>query len=301
MEEEFEVVEDSRAKKQSTARGSLFGGGRRKARAAAAAAVVELDIVETTGSSKHTQYASYGDKSRQEYVQELDAMDAEALRLAEDSALSTKRTRALVHETREVGTATATALNQQSEQLERIQDDLVETNATIDRTDKIIQKLASPWTYKLQPGARRKKEDQLKSSGMNRGRVIDLDESTGLEIVSESVSPRGSGGGKKKKDAKVLEQEEREALLSPRTRAKQEKIRKDTAHMTETERRLYILEQEQDDDLNDIGKVVGDLKGLALAMNTELNYQTEMIVAVTHDAGVTSRRLKENNRKVKNI
>ena len=71
--------------------------------------------------------------------------------------------------------------------------------------------------------------------------------------------------------------------------------------MSETERRLYMLQQEQDDDLQDIGGVVGDLKGLALQMNTELTYQNEMLDAVNHDAEVVSRRLKDNNRKVKNI
>jgi len=284
------MVSDSRSEreKNSANRLKLFGTKKGKN-----SNVVELDIVD----DPNNQYTTYGNKSRQEYVSEMTEMDREAIKVAEETSASTKRSKALVQQTRQVGIETNTKLSQQTQQLEKMQDDLIETNATLDKTDVLINKLENPFTHKFMPGPRKKKEDRMESAKARDGRIQDLDkveaeqnaEGQPGNVYEILVSPDSKSRTKK------------EQLLSPRDKAKLDRMRRETAGMSETELRLYKLRMEQDEDIKEIGSTVGELKSLASNMNKQLTYQNEMIDNVQKDVTTVDRRLHTNNKRIKEL
>lgn len=61
-----------------------------------------------------------------------------------------------------------------------------------------------------------------------------------------------------------------------------------------------VLKQ-QDEDLDQIGDALSDMKAMATAMNNELEYQGELIEEVQTFSTETSRRTKENAKKIARI
>lgn len=59
--------------------------------------------------------------------------------------------------------------------------------------------------------------------------------------------------------------------------------------------------KQQDDDLDLIGDAVADMKAMGAAMNHELDYQNKLVDDVQERASVTSKRTKENARKIARI
>jgi len=268
---EFEIVTDCKSERKKKAIGF---GSKKNSTKLARSSVVELDFDTSTQSKSYTS-----NKPRSQYITEMSKMETESLKLAEESSLSTKRSKALILETHQIGNATANTLVEQTEQLEKVQDDLIYTGATLDKTDRLLHELHNPFVSKFTSHKRNSRENQLQSAKMKGkpGIVRDLDD--------------GESGGKKSN--------EREELLEKSGKGEGKVERKNG--MESTEERLRRLRVEQDEDLKEIGSTVGELKGLANRMNMELSHQNEMIDAIDHDTQVTQRRLKENTKRTKDL
>mmetsp|Transcript_16249 Transcript_16249/g.35229 ORF Transcript_16249/g.35229 Transcript_16249/m.35229 type:complete len:382 (-) Transcript_16249:313-1458(-) len=298
-DDEIEMVTDARAGGRKGKTGG--GGGLLKKKNAKLAAghkggVVDLDLdstdPNTTSMGSHGRAAA--GRTRAQTTAQMSAMDREALRLAEESSESTKRSRAKVLETYEVGSATATKLSEQTEQLGRIQDDLIDTNASLDRADKIIHELDNPFTSKFTPAPKSKKENQLKSSKMRANGEFVRTPVEEVPVVQLDDLLSGKGLPPPRSAAK-----EREELLGGSKGGRGSNS--NGTGTNSTEERLRQLREEQDEDIRAIGSTVAGLKGMAIQMNAELKTQEELIEAVDHDTEVVNRRLQKNTRKVKQL
>jgi len=299
---DIEMVVDARA--GAAARKSKAGGGgllkkkTTKLGAGYKGGVVELDLDKATAATAGSHGNAAAARTRSQTTSQMAAMDRSALQLAEQSSLATKRSRALVAQTYEVGSATATKLSEQTEQLGRIQDDLIDTNVSLDRADKLIHEIENPFTSKFTPGPKvgKKKENQLKSAKLRAdGQFVrtPVDEVPVVQSLDDLISGDNLPTSPREKRSTA---KEREALLGGAN--KKEAARREGEPMS-TEERLRQLRQEQDEDIHAIGATVAGLKGMALQMNAELSTQEELIDAVEHDTEIVNRRLQRNTRKVK--
>lgn len=130
---------------------------------------------------------------------------------------------------------------------------------------------------------RNKGLDSINVHAMKPTNVVSLDDMDREEPLEIDSSRRGRKARKKG-----------EPSLRVGTRA----IREDYSENTDD---VAAVLRNQDDDLDKIGDALTDMRALASAMNTELEYQDKLIVQVQDYTTETSRRTKENAKKVAQI
>ncbi|CAN8074955.1 unnamed protein product [Agarophyton chilense] len=254
-------------------------------------------------------------KHKDSTTQDLNQMNTSQL---ESLALSTVHTgregtqRALrmAVEAREIGVTTAETMHKQTAQLEKMSEDIEVVHDYLDKSERIIDKMTKPKIARLFHRKRAtgkgldkvkvtKKEkasrEQLREQGLD---AVNLEEMTDSQRAltleqfetdrndlfdGETVQDykRGRRGKKKEQEVKQTRQ-----------------INQDYSQYSDA---VASVMKQQDDDLDQISDALTDMKALASAMNNELEYQDKLITEVQDFTTETSRRTKENAKKIKRI
>lgn len=248
---------------------------------------------------------------------DIDRMTAQqletlALSTANQGKESTSRALRLAVEAREVGVSTAEKMQSQTTQLEKMSDDIEVVHDYLDKSERLIDKMSKPKIVRmfqrkkpvgkgLEKVKASKKETEARVEMREKG-VSALDVATmrgGEGVISmdalendreqlldgETVTDVRRGLGRRKK-------KEPERNLDPR------QIREDYSQYSQP---VADVMKKQDDDLDQIADALADMRSLAGAMNSELQYQETLIEEVQGFTAETSRRTKENAKKINRI
>lgn len=243
-----------------------------------------------------------------------------ALRSATAGKDATARALQMATEAREIGVNTATAMKKQTEQLEKMGDDIEVVHDYLDKSERIIDKMSKPKLVRMfqrkkgtgkgldKVKASRKdhdERDELRKKGLE---TLDLDSFDGgskghlsLQDLQrdELLSPVGADGPSASADGKRRIWKGRRgkgATIDVPLDAKN--VREDYSGYSEG---VADVMRKQDDDLDLISDALKDMKELAGAMNNELDYQDRLISEVQDFTVETSVRTKENARKIHKI
>ncbi|KAI0566603.1 hypothetical protein FGB62_7g665 [Gracilaria domingensis] len=268
-------------------------------------------------------------KHKDSSTQDLNQMNASqlealALSTAETGREGTQRALRLAAEARDIGVTTAETMHKQTAQLEKMSEDIEVVHDYLDKSEPfqcplhalyfaplgIIDKMTKPKLARLfhrRKGTGKgldkvkatKKErasrEQLREQGLD---AVDLDEMTDSQKAltleqfendrnelfnGETVQDFRRGRRGKKKEAEVKQ------------------TRQITEDYSQYSDAVASVMRQQDDDLDQISDALGDMKALASAMNNELEYQDKLITEVKDFTTETSRRTKENAKKINRI
>jgi hypothetical protein len=259
-----------------------------------------------------------GDDLSQMTAHELEAL---ALASANSGQESTTRALAMAVETREIGVNTAHALQMQTEQLDRLGNEIVEVHDVLDRSDVVIDKMSRGKLSRMLRRARpvgkgldkvraSKKEmaerEALKARGL---RAVDLDSMGG----SSSRGGIDEVVGDEEDDDSVVG-EDREELFEVKGVQKKGRLghngkaapgprsaRDAKEDYSQYSSGVATAMRKQDDDLDAISDVLKDMRMLAGGMGDELKYQEHKIAEVTTFTNETSNRTKGQAERVKRI
>lgn len=244
------------------------------------------------------------DEAGEKDVDQMTAGELEALALSEarSGKESTGRALKMALETREIGVATATTMKEQTEQLERMGENIEEVHDYLDKSERIIDKMSKP---KLVRMFQRKKPA---GKGLEKARAGKKETAEREHLKAgglDAVDLEAMGGGGDDGD------DDREELLTV-TSAKKGRRGKKTAGSPQSARGVQedysqyttgvaSAMREQDKDLDLISDALGDMKALADGMNKELTYQGKLIEEVQDFTDLTSERTKNHARRVNQI
>jgi hypothetical protein len=265
------------------------------------------DALDLTSSSRARGYQA--DLS-QMTTSELESL---ALKSASSGQESTERALAMALESREVGVNTARALQQQTEQLDRIGDEIVEVHDVLDKTNTVIEKMShnkvSRMLRRKQPvgkgldkvRANRKdlaERDAVKARGL---RAIDLD---GMGGGGGSRIGDGIGNGDYGDRAELFEAKGvpkkrlgRKDKVEPSPRSTRD-VKEDYSQYSND---VASAMRKQDDNLDAMSDVLTDMRVLAGGMCVELEYQGKKIDELQDSAVATSVRTRTQVDRVKRI
>ena len=229
---------------------------------------------------------------------------------------ATRRALEMATEAREIGVATAEQMQQQTQQLEKMSEDIEEVHEYLDRSEHLIGKMTKP---KLVRMFQRKKAG---GKGLDKVKVGRKDLEAREEKKDKGIENVDVRRMKKNSAEVSMEQLDRDrdelfegasapATSNGRLRGLLARKKKEPAAPIDSRniRENYdqyaepvaqILRQ-QDDDLDHISAALKDMKELAGAMDHELEYQHELIGEAKTFVAETSRRTKENAKKVAKI
>uniref|UniRef100_A0A7S2ZEK0 t-SNARE coiled-coil homology domain-containing protein n=1 Tax=Rhodosorus marinus TaxID=101924 RepID=A0A7S2ZEK0_9RHOD len=203
-----------------------------------------------------------------------------AKQTSEDSFARTQRMLKMTEETRQVAVATAEQLENQTGQLEKMDKDMNDIQVLVERSEKTVDKMIRPW-YARVPGrgklSKKDKEDKTKKNRKQKGSIE--------EIVDEE--PKEQPTTSELTEAGENVEEMRDDLLGdmpsdgggirdqkpPRPRAKPRRTGPNAELLDELDK----AEEEQENQLSEMGSMLRDLKGIASGMNQELEKQEGLI------------------------
>lgn len=266
--------------------------------------------------------------------EQIESMSAEQLQqVIEGSAQagkeSTARALKIAVETREIGVATAETMQQQTAQLERMQDDLEVVHDHLDKAEGTIEKMTTNKLVRMlrfnkgkgrtadKKKTSRKEEEEreeLRAKGLESVDIRELQRRNNEGTMTMEELQRnqllGSGSSTSKpppadeSDDQSSGSKNRLRLFGGRKKSDGEKrvgtreIKEDYSGYSGN---VASVLRQQDDDLDKIGDVVGDLNRMAVAMNNELDYQNGLIDDVKATSAETSKRTKDNSRRIAKI
>lgn len=251
---------------------------------------------------------------------ELNQMDSTQLQeLVEQSAQAGKDATAhalrMATEARQIGADTAQTMQNQTEQLEKMTEDLVDVNASLDKSERTIDKMNRPKIVrmfqikrskgkgldKVRPGEKELEERQkIRNEGLDsidvramqkQEATVDMDD---LEAPVDSLD--GEGDSNKKNRLKLFggkRTKSNEAANTPLQSSR--RIQEDYSGYSDN---VATVLRKQDDDLDKISDVLGDMKSMANAMNNELEYQAQVINDVQNMSEETSKRTRDNKNRI---
>lgn len=231
-----------------------------------------------------------------------------ALSTVNEGKEATGRALRLALEARDIGANTATQMKGQTEQLEKMADDIEVVHDCLDKSEHIIDKMSKPKILRLFQKKKQmgkgldkvragkgeiEERERRRDMGLgaidlgNIGSEDDVDIDNDREELFDGITvtdhkPRGFGFRKKKSPAQV-------------------RIRAVRDNYSDYSKPVADVIRQQDEDLDQISNVLGDMKNLAGAMHNELEYQNAIITEVNGFAAETSRRTKHNANKISKI
>lgn len=288
------------------ARIRLFESSTKKAAARAAfVEVLDDDDLPTAPSSVHSEEQRAGQRAEQRAEQRmeqraellqgaapevprstegLDAVHLHAL-LEQEVAKGTEGVEVALRdalETKDVAIGTAERLVEQTGKLDRIRDHLEEVSGDVDRAEVVTDKLKK---WKI----RRLAERPFRAA---------------RELAQETINPRGTESKELKKARVAREERGLSAVLAGRVDDGRDRDvpprERDTYadYKNETVRNALC---KQDDQLEDLDTVVGDLHQLALGMNVELSLQSRLIDDLNSSVPEHTARFENNNAKIQRL
>jgi hypothetical protein len=284
--------------------------------------VLEEELDGDAGGSSKNHYKDlglgagrprgYGDD---EGLAQMSAAQLEALALssAQEGSEGTARALAMALETREIGVSTAQTMKQQTEQLERLGDEIEVVHAYLDKSDRVITKMSKPKIVRMfqLPKKDGKGLDKMKGSKKDQAERDAL-KARGLGVIDvDGMSSKPLADDDDDFAAKSVT-DTREELFEVHDVRKNGKRSKSSSAATKPSQSIQddysqystgvaTAMRKQDQDLDQISGALNDMKTLANGMNAELTYQDKLITEIQDFTDETSRRTKDNTRRVKLI
>lgn len=238
-------------------------------------------------------------------LEQMTAGELEMLALSEAQSgqESTGRALKMALETREIGVATATTMKAQTEQLERMGENIEEVHDYLDKSERIIDKMSRP---KIARMFHRKKASGKGLDKVRAGKKETAEREQLKERGLGAVDLDGMGGGGDDDDEGGREELLAVTGVKKGRRGKKTEAPGQSARGVQEDYSQYTsgvasVMRDQDKDLDQISDALGDLKSLADGMNSELSYQGQLIEEVQDFTDETSRRTKEHARRVNQI
>jgi hypothetical protein len=264
------------------------------------------DLGLATGPTPH----GYG---TEQDLEQMSAAELEALAIAsaQSGSQGTARALAMALETREIGVNTAHTMKQQTEQLERLGNEIEVVHDYLDKSERIIDKMSKPKLVRLFHMSKKDGKGLDKVKGSRRDHAErDALKAHGLDSVDVLDSLDGDGEG----SAEGAKSEPRDDLLEVHDVKKNGKYFKPASSLsgvhpsrpTQEDYSQYstgvaTAMRKQDQDLDQISDALADMKALADGMNAELTYQDKLITEIQDFTEETSRRTKDHARRVNQI
>mmetsp|Transcript_11139 Transcript_11139/g.34130 ORF Transcript_11139/g.34130 Transcript_11139/m.34130 type:complete len:264 (+) Transcript_11139:160-951(+) len=244
----------------------------------------DLGIEELPLRDERTAHEVHRDV--QSDIGEIKVLTEIARRTATESTQRTERMLKVTTEARDTGIETARELERQTKQLEKIDDDIEEVHDIIDRGEKTVNKMTRRW-FSGSSRAKNKvnKKDanritELKGDGIESLDLPSDDEGKTNDRDQLFMDKNGIQGGKN----------------GGKHRAPRPKRAGPDAALHEE---LDQAEDQQDEHLDQMSIMLKEMKGLAGAMDKELQYQTHLVDKVQTGTREVSGRIQSNNQKLK--
>lgn len=253
----------------------------------------------------------------QDDLQNMTTEQLEKLAISTAQAGKESTTRALrtAMEAREIATTTAQTMQQQTEQLENMSEQIEVVHDYLDKSERTIEKLNKPKLVRMfqrkKPAGKgldkvkvsRKENEQreeLRTKGLDSIDVKKLQTSVDGKSVQmqdlqrEQLLEEDAGSSTTTGRLAWLGKKSREPAPRVQTRDIQDDYSQYSSGVAD------VLRQ-QDDDLDAIGDAIADMKAMGTAMNNELDYQNTLVTDVQERSSVTAQRTKANARKIARI
>ncbi|XP_020370358.1 synaptosomal-associated protein 25 isoform X2 [Stegostoma tigrinum] len=189
---------------------------------------------------------------------ELENMQQRADQVADESLESTRRMLQLVEESKDAGIRTLVMLDEQGEQLDRVEDGMNHINQDMKEAEKTLKDLGKCCGLFICPCNKLKSSDAYKKAwGNNQDGVV-------------ASQP-----------ARVMDEREQMAISGGFIR-----------RVTNDAR-----ENEMDDNLEQVGGIIGNLRHMALDMGNEIDTQNRQIDRIMEKAEYNKTRIDEANQR----
>lgn len=239
-------------------------------------------------------------------------LESLVLNTAKSGKDSTTRALRMATEAREMGVNTAEQMQQQTQQLEKMSEDIEVVHDHLDHSEQIIDKMSKPMLVRL---FQRKK---TAGKGLNKVKTGKKDlaareekRERGLEAIDIGVmkdNPSQLSMDELDPDRQQLfegasaNDSTTSKLMAFGRKKKKEAVQVETRQIREDysqySKPVAEVMREQDNDLDQISNALNDMKDLAGAMDSELEYQNDLIAETKNFAAETSKRTKDNSKRV---
>ncbi|XP_057728295.1 SNAP25 homologous protein SNAP33 isoform X1 [Arachis stenosperma] len=246
-----------------------------------------FDVVDTHGHGSSSSYA-YSSADRNRYKndfrdtgglesQSVQELENYAVYKAEETTKSVKNSLKIAEEIREDATKTLVMLHQQGEQITRSHNVAVDIDQDLSRGEKLLGSLGGMFSKTWKP----------KKPGTVKGPVVFRD---------DPVRTKGSH----------LEQKEKLGLTS----ASKGQSRTQKAHSEPTNalekvevcfNAVKVEHGKQDDALSDLSDLLGELKGMAIDMGSEIDIQNKALDGFETDADMLNIRMNGANQRGRHL
>ncbi|KAM4566802.1 synaptosomal-associated protein 25 isoform 2-T3 [Odontesthes bonariensis] len=187
--------------------------------------------------------------------------------ITDESLDSTRRMLQLVEESKDVGIRTVVMLDEQGEQLERIDEGLDQINSDMKEAEKNLTDL---------------------------GKCCGLCGCDKLKAFEESGAYKAVWGGASSQDGVVSNQPPSSRVVDER---EQMVMSGGYIHRVTDDAR----EDEMEENLTQVGSMLGNLKSMALDIGNELESQSDLIVRIRNKAELNVTRIEAANQKANNL
>ncbi|KAI4328523.1 hypothetical protein L6164_020871 [Bauhinia variegata] len=199
--------------------------------------------------------------------QSVEELEKYAVYKSEETTKSVNNCLRIAEDIREDASRTLDMLHQQGEQINRTHNMVVETEKDLSKGEKLLNNLGGMFSMPWKP----KKTKEI------QGPVITPDNST-------------------KKNAK---KEDREKLgLAPKGKSAPATPQNEPADCYQ---KIEMEKAKQDDALSDLSDILGDLKGMAIDMGTELDRQNKALDHLSDDVDGMNSRVKGANERTRKL
>jgi hypothetical protein len=249
----------------------------------------------------------YGDDQELEHMSAAE-LEALALASAQTGSQGTQRALAMALETREIGVNTAHTMKQQTEQLERLGDEIEVVHDYLDKSDRVIDKMTKPKIVRM---FQKTKKD---GKGLDKMRGSKKEQAEREALKARGLSTVDTDGMGSERGDSAGVSTDRDELFEVQGVKKNGRRAKDSSSPTMSQTSRAIEEdysqystgvatamRKQDQDLDQISDALADMKSLANGMNAELSYQEKLITEIQDFTEETSRRTKDHARRVNQI
>lgn len=199
--------------------------------------------------------------------------------MASQNSESVRRMVRQTDQTRNVAGETLTVLDTQSEQLKRMHGEIDKVEENLNFADRTIRGMESVWgsfrNYVSKGTAAVKGRPQSAASAAEGSR---LDRAAQGRPIASRDAPAGAAAGGEGRSQKPIRE-----------------------YSEDWQGKLQKMEDNQDDDLDDLSKMVGQLKDMGRDMGHTLNAQTTSIDRLADRSDAVDSRLAKSNLRIKRM
>ncbi|XP_010259208.1 PREDICTED: SNAP25 homologous protein SNAP33-like [Nelumbo nucifera] len=224
-----------------------------------------------SSSSSYTVTAAQRSKYKNDFRdsgglenQSVQELENYAAYKAEETTSAVNNCLRIAEDIRDDASRTLVTLHQQGEQIARIHNTAVDIDQDLSRGEKLLGSLGGMFSITWKPKKTR--------------------EITGPVVTKDNPS---------KKKASHLEQKEKLGIKPSKGKSNSEPAPEPTTALEKVE----VEKAKQDDALSDLSNILGDLKGMAIDMGTELDRQNKALDHLNDDIDELNSRMKNANQR----